>query len=272
MVVNLSFFRRMWSRIQEDEVPALAAQLAYFLLLSLFPLLIFLFSLLSYLPFENQDLLAFIGSYFPADTADFIQGNLTVVMGKDFTILSFGALATLWTASKGIDAVIRAFNKAYRVKETRSYIKERLMSMVATVAMIFVFLLALMLPVFGKHIGEITFAHFGMKKEFLEGWNTLRWLVSFSVLFLVFTNLYWIAPNKKLTCISVVPGALFSTVGWVSASWLFSFYVENYGQYAELYGKIATIIILLLWLYLTAYIIILGGEVNAYFSEKQEGC
>ncbi|MEI2358646.1 YihY/virulence factor BrkB family protein [Mesobacillus zeae] len=271
-MVDLSFIRKMWTRIQEDEVPALAAQLAYFLLLSLFPLLIFLFSFISYLPLTDQDFISFIGSYFPGETAAFIESNLTDVMGKDFTLLSFGAVATLWTASKGIDAVVRSFNKAYRVKETRSYLKERMMSLVATIAMIFVFILALVLPVFGKHIGEITFSHFGLKSEFLEVWNTLRWLISFSVLFLVFTNLYWIGPNKKLTCISVVPGALFSTVGWVTASWLFSFYVENYGQYAALYGKIAGVIILLLWLYLTAYIIILGGEVNAYFSEKQEDC
>ncbi|WP_053361587.1 YihY/virulence factor BrkB family protein [Bacillus sp. FJAT-27251] len=268
-MVDLSFFRGIWRRIQEDEVPALAAQLAYFFLLSLFPLLIFLVSLLPYLPLSHHDIMHFIRDFAPGDTADFFNDNMENVLKRDGALLSFGILATLWSASNGINAVVRAFNKAFRVEETRSFITARLMSIVMTVAMIFVFILALLLPVFGREIGELIFSQLGMEREFLDTWNTMRWMVSLFVLFFVFTGLYWIAPNKRLKITSALPGAFFATGGWAAASWAFSFYVSKFGQYTVIYGPIGGVIVLLIWLYLSAFIIIIGGQINAYFSEKR---
>lgn len=271
-MVDLSFFRQMWHRIQEDDVPALAAQLAYFLLLSLFPLLIFLVTLVPYLPITEVDILAFFDDYAPGETMDLIRNSLEDIMEKDGKLLSFGLIATIWTASNGINAIVTAFNRAYRVKETRSFIVSRLMAIILTFAMIFVFLVALILPVFGKEIGIWLFANFGLREEFIHVWNMLRWLISILILFIVFLGLYWIAPNKKLTCISGLPGSVFATAGWVIVSIGFSYYVSNIASYTATYGSIGAIIVLMLWLYLSAYIIIIGGEINAYFSEKKAGC
>ncbi|MFS0638039.1 YihY/virulence factor BrkB family protein [Mesobacillus foraminis] len=271
-MIDLTFFRGIWNRINEDDVPALAAQLAYFFLLSLFPLLIFLVSLLPYLPITKEDLITLLHDYAPGETAHFLSNSIEDVLRKDGALLSFGILATLWSASNGINAVVRAFNKAYRVKETRPFLLARLMSIILTIAMIFVFIVALLLPVFGREIGEFLFAQFGLKSEFLSFWNALRWFLSFFVLFTVFTGLYWIAPNKKLKCISALPGAVFSTLGWVVVSLGFSYYVSNFGQYAVIYGPIGGVIVLLIWLYLAGFITILGGEINAYFSSKKENC
>ncbi|MBT2758138.1 YihY/virulence factor BrkB family protein [Mesobacillus foraminis] len=271
-MIDLTFFRGIWNRINEDDVPALAAQLAYFFLLSLFPLLIFLVSLLPYLPITKEDLITLLHDYAPGETAHFLSNSIEDVLRKDGALLSFGILATLWSASNGINAVVRAFNKAYRVKETRPFLLARLMSIILTIAMIFVFIVALLLPVFGREIGEFLFAQFGLKSEFLSFWNALRWFLSFFVLFTVFTGLYWIAPNKKLKCISALPGAVFSTLGWVIVSLGFSYYVSNFGQYAVIYGPIGGVIVLLIWLYLAGFITILGGEINAYFASKKENC
>jgi membrane protein len=268
-MVDLSFFRGIWHRLNEDEVPALAAQLAYFFLLSLFPLLIFLVSLLPYLPLSHNDIMHFIRDFAPGDTADFINKNVEEVLKRDGALLSFGILATLWSASNGINAVVRAFNKAYRVEETRSFFIARLMSIILTIAMIFVFILALLLPVFGRELGEFIFSHLGMKREFLDIWNTMRWMLSLFVLMFVFTGLYWIAPNRRLKITSALPGAFFATAGWAAASWAFSFYVSNFGQYTVIYGQIGGVIVLLIWLYLSAFIIIIGGEINAYFNERR---
>lgn len=271
-MIDISFFRRIWSRIHEDEVPALAAQLAYFLLLSLFPLLIFLVSLLPYLPIDQEDIILFLQYHTPVEQSDIINASVEEVLNKNTTILSFSILATLWSASNGINAIVRSLNKAYRVKESRFNLVARLKSVLLTIAMIFVFVLALLLPVFGREVGEFLFALFGLKSEFLSVWEALRWLLSFTVLFIVFTGLYWIAPNIKMKCRNALAGALFATLGWVVVSWGFSYYVSNFAQYTVIYGQIGGVIALLLWLYLAAFIIIIGGEINAYFYEQRKDC
>ncbi|WP_174732816.1 YihY/virulence factor BrkB family protein [Mesobacillus harenae] len=271
-MVDLSFFRHIWQRIQTDDIPALAAQLAYFFLLSLFPLLLFLFTLVAYLPISEADLLQIIRDYAPGETMAFIENSLSDIMKSGGKVLSFGFVATLWSASNGMNAVIIAFNKAYRVKETRSFIVARGMSVVMTVAMIFVFIIALLLPVFGREIGLFLFSHFGLSDEFLKTWNTLRWLISVIILFIVFTGLYWITPNKKLTCTSALPGAIFATIGWILSSLAFSYYVSNFAHFTDTYGSIGVIIVLMLWLYISGFIIIVGGTINAYFSDKNRRC
>ncbi|PLR96110.1 YihY/virulence factor BrkB family protein [Bacillus sp. T33-2] len=271
-MIDLSFIRHLWKRIHVDEVPALAAQLAYFFLLSLFPLLLFLITLVPYTPITQDDILRFFQDYAPGETMELIKGSLDDIMERDVKLLSIGVIGTIWTASNGINAVIRAFNKAYRVEETRSFLVSRAMAIMLTLAMIFVFLVALLLPVFGREIGIFLFTKLGMRSEFLSIWETLRWLISVLILFVVFTGLYWITPNKKLRCITALPGSIFATAGWVIVSWGFSFYVRNFGHYSAAYGSIGAMIVLLTWLYLSAYIIIIGGEINGYLSERQEGC
>ena len=266
-------FAQLKKRVMRDDLFGLAAQLAYFFLLSLFPLLLFLISLLPYLPITIEDILGVIRDFAPKITIQLIETNLHELTEKNVKLLSFGIIATIWSASNGINAIVRAFNKAYEVKESRSFIVARGMSILFTFAMLFVFVIALLLPVFGKVIGVYLFAKFGLSDEFMAIWTTLRWLLSSIILLIVFTGLYWIAPNIKLRCITVVPGAVFATVGWELSSLAFSFYVSNFGNFSATYGSIGAIIVLMIWFYMTGIIIILGGEINAMYSKyKKEDC
>lgn len=264
---------QLWKRVMEAELFGLAAQLAYFFLLSLFPLLIFLVTLLPYLPLTQEDILGVVRDFAPEQTYNLIESNLNEISSKNVKLLSFGIIATIWTASNGINAIVRALNKAYEVKESRPFLIARGMAVLFTFGMVFVFVIALLLPVFGKIIGVYLFSKFGLSDEFMAGWDTLRWLVSSIILFMVFTGLYWIAPNIKLKCVSAVPGAIFATVGWELSSLAFSYYVENFGNFSATYGSIGAIIVLLLWFYLTGIIIIIGGEINAAYSKfKDKDC
>lgn len=259
-----------FKKVKEDDVIGLGAQLAFFFLLSLFPLLIFLVTLLPYLPLTQDDLLGIIADFAPGDTISFIETNLNDIMGRqNRTLLSFGIIATLWAASNGMNGIARALNKAYNVKESRSFIVQRGMAIVFTVAMIFVFLIALLLPVFGKLLGVYLFSKFGLSSEFLSIWNTLRWLISTLIIFIVFLILYWLVPNKKFKCSDAAPGAIFATVGWLAVSFGFSFYVNNFGNYSMMYGSIGAVIVLLIWFYLSGIILILGGEINALVSSRK---
>ncbi|MGP7818280.1 YihY/virulence factor BrkB family protein [Niallia sp. 01092] len=248
----------------------LAAQLAYYFLLSIFPLIIFMMTLLPYLPITKEDLLGIFETFAPSDSMIIIESNLEQVLNKNGTLLSFGIIATIWSASNGLNAIVKAFNKAYNVQETRSFIVARAMSIVLTLAMIAVVVIALLLPVFGEQIGIFLFSKFNLSNEFLTVWGAMRFLVSPVILFIVFLALYWFAPNIKITCISAIPGALFATVGWVIVSFGFSYYVGNFGNYSATYGSIGAIIITMIWFYLTGVIIMIGGEINAYYTDKKK--
>lgn len=269
---NKTFLKELFNRIKVDDVPSLSAELAYFFLLSLFPLLIFLVTLLPYLPITEDQLLRFFEVYAPESAMDLITERINDVLQKDGKLLSFGIIATLWSASNGINAIVKAFNKAYDVKETRSFIVARGMAVVLTLAMIFVFVVAILLPVLGQQIGVFLFSYLGLSEQFITIWNLLRWPVSVAILFIVFIGLYWIAPNKKFRCKSALPGAVFATVGWIAASLGFSYYVGNFGNYTATYGSIGAIIVLMLWFYITGFIIIIGGEINAIMSDEKEDC
>nr|WP_260871713.1 YihY/virulence factor BrkB family protein [Bacillus sp. X1(2014)] len=267
--VRSSLLRLLWHRVDEDDLPGLSAQLAYYFLLSLFPLLIVLFTLLPYFPIPHQDMLGVVRDFAPVEAMDLIEKNVHNIMNhRNGGLLSFGIIGTIWSASNGINAIVKAFNKAYNVKESRSFIVSRGMAILLTFGMIFVLILAIVLPVFGREIGIFLFSQLGYTTEFIKLWNTLSWLVSAIILFLIFTGLYWIAPNVKLKCRSAFPGAAFATIGWIVSSIGLTFYVGNISNYSLTYGSIGAIIVLMIWLYISAFIIILGGEINAFYSEK----
>ena len=164
----------------------------------------------------------------------------------------------------------KALNRSYFTEETRSFIVARGMSIVFTIMLIAVFIVALVLPIFGQQIGVVAFSFFGMENDFLNLWSHLRWIIPPVLIFLVFSIVYWIVPNLKVQLKSVLPGALFATVGWIVTSLGFSYYVSSFGNYSKTYGSIGTIIVLMMWLYFSAIILMLGGQLNAVMTERAE--
>ncbi|MCZ0702826.1 membrane protein [Natronobacillus azotifigens] len=267
----ISIGKKFVDRFNDNEVTGQSARLAYFFLLSLFPLLIFLVTLLGYLPIDYQDVMDFMATYIPGeDTLGIIENNLDqVVDNRSGSLLSIGILGTLWSASNGINAIMRSFNKAYKVEEDRSFIVSRLIAILLLFAMLIVIVVALLLPVFGRMIGVYIFSLFGVTDEFVQVWNMLRWIISSSIFFIVFLALYKLAPNKKVYFRDAVFGAIFTTVGWQLVSLGFSFYVNELGNYSATYGSLGGIIVLMIWFYITGMIIITGGEINAFIAERR---
>lgn len=263
---------KLLERMNRHDVFGLSSQLAYFFLLSLFPLLITIFSLLPYLPITDDAIVGFLKDFAPQGTIDFIHANLEDIMhNHNSGLLSFGIVATVWSASNGMNAIIRAINRAYEAKEERHFLVVRGLSVLLTIVMIFVFVIALLLPVFGKQIGIFLFSKIGFTEEFLRVWDMMRWVISTIILFIVFSALYLLTPNRRVKCLSVLPGALFSTVGWMTVSFGFSFYVNNFGNYSVTYGSLGVIIVLMIWFYLSGVILLTGGEINALCNEIKKG-
>lgn len=265
---SIDFGQMLFKRTMEHDVSGMAAQLAFFFLLSVFPLLIFLSTLVPFFPITEDYIITYLSEYVPEESMLVISSQLDRIMTSSGTLLSVGIIGTLWTASNALNGITKAFNVAYDIVDTRKFFFTRLLSMVLTIGMIFVFILALLLPVFGKQIGIYIFSYIGVSEAFLDIWDTIRWVLSTLVLFLMFLILYRVFPSMKLKRRMVLPGALFATAGWNIGSFGFSYYVNNFGNYSNTYGSLGGIIVLMLWFYMLAFVIILGGEINAIGSKK----
>jgi Predicted membrane protein len=266
----LPFSKNVYSRFRDDDVPALGAQLTYYFILSFFPFLIFVVSLMSFVQLSGDSVVAELIRLLPEQTGEAIQNILQEITSNSRgTLLSIGMIATLWSASNGVNAVIKGVNKAYDVEENRPFWKVRAISLAATVVLALAILLAIVLLIFGEVIGEFLFDWFDSPVGFGFIWGTLKYVFSIAFMIVVFSLLYWIVPNRKIPFKTAVPGALFATLGWIASSLLFQFYINNFGNYSKTYGSIGGIIILLIWLYISSNIIILGGEVNAALAGGQ---
>lgn len=260
----IAFFKLLYNRILDADVFGLAAQLAYFFLLSLFPFLLFLVTLLGYLPIDAISFMDFIEAYAPDEISEMINSNLThLVNNQNGGLLSIGIIGTLWSASNGVNAITKAFNKAYEVDEDRSFIVARLIAVILTLAMIVVIIIALILPVFGRMIGVYIFSLFNLSESFLQFWNMMRMVISTVAFFTVLLVLYKLAPNVRVKLKNVVWGAIFATFSWQLVSLAFSFYVNTLANYSATYGSLGAVIILMIWFYISGIIIITGGVINA---------
>ncbi|HBT71897.1 MAG TPA: YihY/virulence factor BrkB family protein [Lysinibacillus sp.] len=270
VMTSKGFVQDLISRLKRVEISALAAQLAYFFLLSFFPLLIFLVTLLPYLNLETTQVYSFLVNILPDEVYKLIENTLNEILtNRNSSLLSIGVLGTIWSASKGINALIRALNKAYDT-EGRAGILDRGLSLVFTIALVIVMAVALLLPVFGQQIGHFLFSIVGIEEQFESIWHKLRWSIPPLLIFIVLMGIYWVVPNTspRLKIMGVWPGAMFATLAWLAVTYGFSFYINNFANYSATYGSIGGVIILMLWLYFTGIIIIFGGVLNATMQKR----
>lgn len=262
--------KKFFQQVEEVDVFGMAAQLAYFFLLSLFPFLLFIINLIAYFPIDRGLIIETIATFAPEQVMNLIETNLGALTQQNGGLLSIGIIGTLWAASNGVNAITRAFNRSYHIENDRSFVTSRLIAILLTIGMVFIIILALLLPVFGRMIGVYVFSIFGVTSGFIEVWDTLRWVISSAIFFIVLLCLYKLAPYKRIAFREVIWGTVFATVSWQLVSWGFSFYVNNLGNYSTTYGSLGAVIVLMLWFYLFGIIIILGGVLNAFIQDQRK--
>lgn len=261
---SIDFAQSLYCRIQDDEVPAMGAQLTYYLILAFFPFLIFVIAVLSFTDLSVQNVIHYIQLVLPEMSASTITDAFAEIQqSRSGSLLSFGLLITLWSASNGISAVMKALNKAYDAEETRPFWKVKAISLVFTIVLAVVIVSSFVMLVFGRVIGDKLYKFTQLPGSFDQIWAVAQFALPIVMMIVVFALLYLFIPNLKLKFKEVIPGAVFSTFGWIAISLLFSFYVNNFGSYSKTYGSIGGIIVLLTWLYLSSITIVLGGEINA---------
>jgi membrane protein len=268
-------FKRVAQRISDDDIFGRAAQLSYYFLLALFPLLLVLINILGYMAqegtaFRNQ-LLTYLAAVMPRSAIALVRTTLDEISTASGTgKVSFGLLAALWAASNGMDAISDTLNTAYNVRERRPWWKVRIISVCLTVALAVLILASLAIVLNGGTIGEALAARYGLGDLFTIVWKIVQWPIALVFVLTTFNLIYNFAPDLPPGARSwITPGAFVGVGLWLLVSFGFRGYLSFFDSYSVTYGSLGAVIVLMLWFYLTGVAILIGGEVNSEVSHKK---
>jgi membrane protein len=265
------FAKRVWSQIKEDDVFGRAAQLSYYFLLALFPLLLFLMTLLGYFAGAStklrDNLLSYLGTVMPYSAVQLVHATLDEVTArKGGGKLSFGLLFALWAASNGMSAISETLNIAYEVEEKRPWWKVRLIAIGLTLLLAVLIISALVIVLYGERLAELVVGAAGLSSAVGIAWKFAQWPIVLLFLLIGFGSIYYFAPDlrkpeKRWEWLT--PGAVVAIVLWLLISLAFRLYLHFFNSYSATYGSLGALIILMLWFYLTGIAILVGGEINS---------
>lgn len=260
------------SIIAEDFANA-AGEMAYMLAIGIFPFMLFLTAVFGWLGKKIfvTKIIAALATVAPAGVIQLIQGVLKeVTLFQNGGIVAiFGFLVTWFLASNAIAVIIKGLNRANRVKENRTFLQTRLLAFVMVILNAFLLFISVNLVIFGKVIVAFLQFYFHLSDYIANIFLISRWPLAFLLLFLLSTVNYYVLPAKQYSIKrSVVPGSLFFCIFWLLGSWLFSLYVNELGTYNKVYGTIGVFAILMVWLYYTSLILLIGGEINGHTIDK----
>jgi len=267
---------RLFKEAGVDDLSGAATELAYKLFLAMFPFLIFLTALggFSSSLFGIQDptteIMDTLAPSLPEESESMIRKEITsVVEQKNAALLSFGIVGTIWAASSAMGAIMKGLNRIYGIEESRSLPKRYGVALGLTASAGLFIVVSAAIAVVGQAFGESIAAELGLEGAAGTVFNVARWPVAALLLMTAVALLYWAAPNTDLPFRWISPGAIMFVLVWVPATFLFGLYVSNFGSYSGTYGALGGVVVLLIWLYLTSYVLLLGGELNDVLIEEQ---
>jgi membrane protein len=264
----LKLTRLAITKIGEDELSNRSAALSYYFVLALFPMLLFLVSLLGVFagpgsPLRNS-IISGLGRLAPGSASDLVHTVVNQTFQSSSGVkLATGLLGALWAASGGMSAVVVSLNVIYRVKEGRAWWKQKLTIIGLTLALAALIIVALVLVLYGGRIVQVLAMQIGLRDAFRIAWKVLQWPLSFAAMFLSFSIIYYFGPNlEERKWYWVTPGAVAGVALWLLASLGFRLYLNFFNSYSATYGSLGAVIVLMLWLYITGFAVLIGGEVN----------
>lgn len=254
----------VWRTSEERDCLDLAAQMSFYFVLALFPFLIFLAALVGYLPFTDlwDNVLTWLTNYFPREPRRLIIQTVLSLRNGRTSFLSLGLLGTAWAACSGVLSLMRCLNVAYGVKETRSYWKRLSLAFVTLFALSFLVLASFGLFTTGTWLGQRMSAWLKPGFVFSTLWWVAKWIISLALLSLGVAIADHVLPNIKRRWRWVTPGSLFVALAWAFASAGFDLYITYIASYGRIYGTLGAFVMLLVWIYITSLITLVGAEMN----------
>jgi membrane protein len=258
--------KRTYREMMEDDALGLAAQLAYYFFLALFPAILCVLAIASFLPLENftDDVVNSLGRFAPAEMVSLIREQMIrLSQSNNGGLIGIGLIGAIWSSSSALVSIIGALNRAYDIEESRPTWKVRVTAIALTIGLALFIVLSFTLVIAGPEIADFLAAHLGFGQAFLWTWNILQWPIAFALVVTGIGLVYYFAPDAEQDWAWITPGSLIAAVLWLLASLAFRFYAVNFGNYQATYGAVAGVILLLLWFYISGLVLILGAEVAA---------
>lgn len=252
------------AQMKKQNISAYAASIAFFFFLSIVPMLMVICMVIPYTPLTEENLVQAVTDITPDRVDPVVEDLIADVYDKSAGILSIAVIATLWSAAKGVMALMQGLNAVNGVDEKRNYFVIRVVACLYTVVMLIVVILSLFINVFGNQLVNLALHRIPQLQRLVVFLMHFRFLVVWAVLTLLFATVYAFMPDDRLRFREQIPGATFAAVVWSVFSWGFSMYVDYSNSYG-IYGSLAIIIIILLWMYFCMYIIMIGAYLNRYF-------
>lgn len=263
-IIDLSRIKEIARRYKNHQITAFSAQMAFFLFLSVFPLAMFTLSIASRLNLNIDGLINDINTNFPPETKDLIVNIFdNYLKNESWSLLSVSGIIALWSASRGVIALRRAFNVAYGREENRNPFKLKLSAMFYTLVLIFSIIVTLALPAIGKGFFDFLENFFVVQPYIVQTYYTIRIALSVIVYLFFILIIHKTLPAGNLRFRDTIYGAVFSIAGWFLLSRGFNFFVSTFTDYALIYGGLASIVTLMVWMYLMSTVMMLGAEINS---------
>lgn len=266
---NIRIFADLTRKMKKQNISAHAASSAFFLFLSLVPMLIVICTVIPYTPLTEENLVKVVTDITPETVDPMAERLISEVYDKSAGVLSVALLATIWSAGKGVLALMRGLNDVNDVEEERNYFYVRTLASFYTVIMLIIVILSLFLMVFGNRLVDLLLYRIPQLHLLVEFLMNFRFILVWVVLTILFAMIYTYIPNVRLKFRVQLVGAMFSAIVWSVFSWGFSVYVD-YGEVAGIYGSLSVIMIIMVWMYFCMYIFLVGAYMSRYFGERNE--
>ena len=273
-VGGFELLKRTVKAFSDNDMTTYASALAYRAIFSLFPFLLFLIAMLGVL--DLQEFFAWlreqVSLVLPPDALELVNPVIDQMQHQESGLLSVGILVALWSASIGVRSLMNAMNKAYGIQEGRPAWKLMLLSVLYTIGLAVILLMMAGLMIVGPQVIEWLASQVGLKDIVVVLWTWLRWPVVVFLMMLVVAVLYYVTPDVEQEFRFITPGSVLAVIVWIAASMGFGLYVSNFGNYDATYGSIGAVIVLLLFFYISAAVLLFGAEMNAVIEHaSQEG-
>lgn len=264
----LQLGKRVYHEIDHDEVFTRSAALSYYFFSALIPMVLFLMAVLGIFASHSDqvrtNLLNYFGRVMPGDAFSLIEKTLREVSTHSSGLkLIIGLVLSLWSGAGGMSSIMDALNRCYHVKESRPYWKQKLIALALTVGIAALTIVALGIVLYGGDVAKFVGSHVGLSDVTVLAWRIIQWPLAVCFVVLSFALIYYWGPDADQEFQWITPGSLVGVVVWISASALFRVYLHFYNSYSKSYGSLGAVIVLLLWLYITGFAILAGGEINS---------
>lgn len=267
----IDYLLKLEKRFTGHEITSRSAQITYYWVLAFFPFLVMVISILTFTNIAQSEFMVYLAEVVPGAIMPFIEQTINqLIEYRSATLLSFSAIAAIWSASAAVNAMMRGIYKAYSAVDERSFFVRKIISMIYSVILAVLIAGMIVLLVFGNRIGEYIIHRFSIEQQYYRViWDVVRFTLPVAALLAGLYIIYKYVPRKHLRDGNVWPGTIFASISWYAFSYLFSIYVDKFSKYNQMYGSIGSIFILLIWLYTSGMLVLIGAEMNALFQDMK---